>query len=265
MPYAYAPSINHVFDTDHLNLYLTFRHTMKRTSDPLADPVVYDVMPPLEKWLLEADEVPLAAVDSEWIDEFTLMLTSDEILVEPAGVELEYAGPDAGLMYKWNKQIEPWGPLESYAGYPQMPKPHNSTHENGGSDEINVAGLTGELTDTQPSFTNRGDPNVVDWSNLVLTCDGAWHDLDLSAIVPEGTKAVLFAFYCLDNVASSTVKLRKKGNVNIINVAECRTQVANVAIYNVGIVACDADRKIQYYATNTVFTAIGLTVAGWWK
>jgi hypothetical protein len=144
MPYAYAPSINHVFDTNHLNLYLTFSHPMKRTSDPLAEPVVYDVMPPLEKWLLEAGEIPLAAVASEWIDEYTLLLTSDEILAEPTGVTLEYDGPNAGLMYKWGKQIEPWGPLESYAGYPQMPKPHKSTHENGGSDEISLTGLSGE-------------------------------------------------------------------------------------------------------------------------
>lgn len=32
----------------------------------------------------------------------------------------------------------------------QPPKPHDTSHENGGADEINVGGLSGELADNQP-------------------------------------------------------------------------------------------------------------------
>jgi hypothetical protein len=143
MPYAYVEKLNHVFDTDHLKVYVTFRHQMQRSEIPQATPPVYDWYPIPARWLLEADEVPVDILSSEWLDEFTLLLTSDIVDPEPTGVTLEYAGPDEKLCYNWGKQIEPWGPRESFAGYPTTPAPHNSTHENGGADEINIAGLSG--------------------------------------------------------------------------------------------------------------------------
>lgn len=46
----------------------------------------------------------------------------------------------------------PWSALPSGGG--GAPSAHASTHENGGSDEINVAGLSGELADPQPPKTH---------------------------------------------------------------------------------------------------------------
>ena len=142
MPYAYGATIQHVFDTDHLDIYITFRHPMQRSAIPQATPPVYDWYPPLAKWLLEADEVDVDLLSSEWLDEHTLLLTSDNVAAEPTGVTLEYNGPDEHLTTTWGKQWEPWGPIPSYAGYPTAPALHNSTHENGGSDEIDLTGLT---------------------------------------------------------------------------------------------------------------------------
>jgi hypothetical protein len=113
MPYAAKATVQHEFITDHIELYLTFDHPMLRTRDPLAAPPVFDVMPPLTKWLLDCDSVDTDVTASTWIDEFTLKLTSDTLTTAPADVELEYDGPDDDLCYKWGKRFEPWGPIPS--------------------------------------------------------------------------------------------------------------------------------------------------------
>ena len=113
MPYAAKATVQHVFVTDHIELYLTFDHPMLRTRYPLADPPAYEVMPPLSKWLLDCDAVDTDVTDSEWIDEYTLKLTSDTLTAAPSIVTLEYDGPDDDLCLVWNKQVYPWGPIPS--------------------------------------------------------------------------------------------------------------------------------------------------------
>lgn len=99
MPYAYGATIKHEFETDHLNIWLTFRHPMDQ-----------DLKPPLALWLLEADDVSVDIIDSAWQDEFTFLLTSDTIIVYPDRVLLEYNGPNSNLQTTWGKDWEPWGP-----------------------------------------------------------------------------------------------------------------------------------------------------------
>ena len=51
-------------------------------------------------------------------------------------------------------------------GDPREPEAHSGTHENGGTDEMSVAGLSGELADPQPSQTQDDGTNVVASSTL---------------------------------------------------------------------------------------------------
>jgi hypothetical protein len=113
MPYAAKAIVQHQFLTDHIELYLTFKYPMLRTRNPLAEPPVFDVMPPLSLWLLDCDAVEIDITESVWIDEYTLMLTSDTLTAAPSIVALEYDGPDNNLCLKWNKQVYPWGPIPS--------------------------------------------------------------------------------------------------------------------------------------------------------
>lgn len=112
-PYAAKAVIQHEFDTDHLNIWITFRFAMDTTGDPLAEPVVHDVMPPLELWLVELDDVEKAVTASEWQDPWTLLLTVEDIWANPDRVLVEYDGPDENLRISWHKQWEPWGPILS--------------------------------------------------------------------------------------------------------------------------------------------------------
>lgn len=113
-------------------------------------------------------------------------------------------------------------------------------------------------------FADRGDPAANDYAVADLTTDGAWHDLDLSSIVPAGAKAVLLYVQILDNAASSLIVFRKNGIANSANAGVVSMQVANITNRADIIVACDTNRVIEYLATNTTWTSIGICVRGWW-
>jgi len=102
LPYAVKAVIQHEFDTDHLNIFVTFRFAMNQT-----------VKPPDNLWLCEVDDVPKAITVSAWQDAWTLLLTVPDVVVLPERVTLEYDGPHPDLKITWDKQWEYWGPIVS--------------------------------------------------------------------------------------------------------------------------------------------------------
>lgn len=114
-------------------------------------------------------------------------------------------------------------------------------------------------------FYDIGDPSAVHFDEGDLTTDETWNDLDLSSILPQYTKAVLLKVLIRDDAASSLIQFRKNGNSNPKNRFYVSTQVANVWMAAQGIVFCDDDRVIEYYATNTTFSDIDINVIGYWK
>lgn len=101
-PYAAKAIIEHEFDIDQLNIFVTFRFTMDQT-----------VKPPNNLWLCEVDDVLKAVTVSAWQDAWTILLTVPDIVVLPDRVTLEYDGPNENLRITWDKQWEPWGPIVS--------------------------------------------------------------------------------------------------------------------------------------------------------
>jgi len=101
-PYAAKAIIEHEFNTDHLNIFMTFRF-----------PMAQSVKPANAKWICEVNEVVKAVTASAWQDEWTMLLTVDNIPTRPSRVTLEYDGPDENLKTTWEKQWEPWGPIVS--------------------------------------------------------------------------------------------------------------------------------------------------------
>lgn len=101
-PYAAKAIIQHQFDTDHLDIYLTFRHPMNQ-----------DVKPLDSLWQCIVDDVQKPISVSAWQDTFTMLLTVPNISVYPWEVTLAYDGPSKLLTTTWNKQWEPWGAILS--------------------------------------------------------------------------------------------------------------------------------------------------------
>jgi len=223
MPYAAKAKIEHEFETNHLNIWVTFRHAMDQS-----------VKPPLALWLLLADDVPVDVVDSAWQDAWTLLLTSDTIALYPDRVTLEYNGPNSNLQTTWGKDWEPWGPiLSTDIGRP--------------------------LT-----YIHRGDPAAWDFMLANFTIDNAWHELDLSGIVPAKAKAVHLIVYAHNSILGQAVQFRHTSQVNEVNRAFCKTIVANLSNWFDIVQALDADRKIDYKAPPGGWVHINVAVRGWW-
>ncbi|GAJ02630.1 unnamed protein product [marine sediment metagenome] len=101
-PYAAKAIVEHEFDTDHLNVFVTFRFPMNQNNKPEHD-----------LWSCEVDDDFKAVTVSAWQDAYTLLLTVPDVVVLPDRVTLEYLGPDEDLQTTWEKQWEPWGPIVS--------------------------------------------------------------------------------------------------------------------------------------------------------
>jgi len=222
-PYAAKAIVEHEFDVDHLNLYVTFRFAMDVTYKP-----------PHNLWLCEVDDVLKAITVSAWQDSWTILLTVPDIAVYPNRVTLEYDGPDNGLIITWGKMWEPWGPILSL--------------------DIGKA----------PVFVDRGDPAAYDYAKEDLTIDGAWHDMDLSAIVPAKAKAVFIIGHLEGNAVDWHIRFRKNGNVNEVVHGGMETLRANVERHRSSIVALDDDRIIEYNVDNQAWATLDLAIKGWW-
>jgi hypothetical protein len=123
--------------------------------------------------------------------------------------------------------------------------------------------LSGELADVQKSFTSRGTASSKDYTLATLTADSAYHDLDLSAILPAGTTAVHIWIGLTDNAVGTTFAARKNGETGFSRVY-LGTQVANVTLYGDFWVGCDTNRVIEYLVT-TGADDLDVVILGWLK
>ena len=135
---------------------------------------------------------------------------------------------------------------------------HKTQHHNGGTDEIDCTGLAG-----RSQYVDRGDPSAWDFQVGDLTTDGLKHDMDLSAIVPAGAIAIHIKAKINDDVIDMFMAFYTKSKTYSFNILHNRVIVALLDHYVDGFIACDADRVIQYAASNTVWATIDITVRGW--
>jgi len=113
-------------------------------------------------------------------------------------------------------------------------------------------------------YVDRGDTAAYDYVKEDLTIDGAWHDLDLSSIVPAGAKAILLKTSLQSANPGDAIRYRKKGNTNEINVCGCEALRANVLRTRLGITSIDTNRVIEYNADDIAWTALDIVIRGWW-
>jgi hypothetical protein len=84
-----------------------------------------------------------------------------------------------------------------------------------------------------------------------FTRDGAWHDLDLSSILPAGTTSFWCRCIIEADAASKGFGLRENGQTGDSDAHFAFTQVADTSLYqDLGPIGVDASRVCEYYATN---------------
>lgn len=142
------------------------------------------------------------------------------------------------------------------------------TGDQGDPGEPGAKGDKGDKGDTgDPGAINivdRGDPASVDKAVGDFNTNGVVHDLDLSAIVPEGAYAIIVSVWVRHVTANRDIKFRKKGNSNWYNVFPVNALVANMTEYAQGKVFCNAGRVIEYITHNSTYAIIDLVVDGWY-
>lgn len=112
-------------------------------------------------------------------------------------------------------------------------------------------------------YVDRGDPAFPDFSLVQLITDGAWHDLDLSGIVPVGTKFVDISTIMQQALPDATLIYRAKGNTNQQNSLRQQTQASGILISIRGFVLVDTNRVIEYWASNVTWSVMNTTICGW--
>lgn len=110
----------------------------------------------------------------------------------------------------------------------------------------------------------RGDPTAFDFTIGDLTIDNAWHDLDLSSIIPEGVRAINMITNIRGTAAQVRVAFKRGGQVNDYNMCSIWTQKINVKIGGSFPIAVDENRIMQYKIANATINICGLCIAGWW-
>lgn len=193
-----------------------------------------DVKPEHDLWTLTVDDVEKAISSSAWQDEFTLLLVSDAVVTYPDRVLLAYTGYGVSLQTTWGKNWEPWTDILS----------------------IDIGkGIC---------FVDRGDPAAWDFVTGDFTKDNAWHDLDLSGIVPALAKAVLLRLYVASAALGKSFLLRKDGNTNALSAVQISPTVTGVAFSSNPSCPVSTARKLEYKVTDANINQAYLCVMGWW-
>ena len=126
--------------------------------------------------------------------------------------------------------------------------------------------MTGEVSIKPFYLIDRGDPAAADFAIGAFTIDGAYHDLDLSAVVPTNARWVYVKIVLLNNADGVNIALRTKSNSNTGNTLTQNTQNANFTVYLDGFIYIDPanPQTIQYNVVNVgVWTTVSLIVRGW--
>lgn len=113
------------------------------------------------------------------------------------------------------------------------------------------------------NYSDRGDPSSWDFSKTDFSTDGQWHVLDLSNIVPEGTMIVHLKIKAQIAYNNSIIAFCKKGITNKLNGTTLMIRHGNNEYYEEAWVACDADRKIEYWTSNRIWVILDMLVRGW--
>lgn len=120
-----------------------------------------------------------------------------------------------------------------------------------------------EAIGVPPCSIDRGDPADLDLLKADFFTDGAWHEHDLSAVVPEGAKAINVTVKYSANAVGREIKFRKHGNTNERNVLQGSNPVANLPYMMNGLIEVDADRKIESNVEAGLYTYINFTIRRW--
>lgn len=155
--------------------------------------------------------------------------------------------------------------FETFTGFSNDAKARIRTTDDGDDyiDFRTIKGTgSGGNSEDHGNYEDRGDASAYDFAVGDLTTDGNWNQLDLSTIIPSGTKLVIISASLNDDTIGD-IKFRTNGNSNGINVGTIKHHIATEEDINEILVKPDSNQIIQYNATNKTWTQINIIIRGW--
>jgi len=110
-------------------------------------------------------------------------------------------------------------------------------------------------------YVDRG-AGAEDFDLTDMDQTNSWTDLDCSAVVPAGAKAIHFHVRIDYPSANQLFYLRENGYGGADNALILASQVAAVLSMADGIVTCDVNRIVEYYAPANA-NSLGVRIRGW--
>lgn len=121
-----------------------------------------------------------------------------------------------------------------------------------------------ELFGDRHRYFDRGDPAAADFTTVDFTRNNSFHDLDLSAIVPDKATLVSFRIIFKADQVGENLFFRTNGNFNSANGAIMYSLVADLYYGTQFLVHPDSNRIIEYKISSTHVTEIYVVICGWW-
>jgi len=141
------------------------------------------------------------------------------------------------------------------------------TGETGSQGEQGIQGVkgdTGEAGADGLTWVGTGDFTPRHWDKDDFTCDGARHELDVSAVVPIAAIVAKFRIRLNSATAGHYIEIRPKGFTNDKNIFRSMVLIANKPADKEFTVEWPADSILEYECSSGVFTYIDLDPVGWW-
>lgn len=115
----------------------------------------------------------------------------------------------------------------------------------------------------KPAYVDRGHHPAHDFTFGDFTVDNAWHNLDLSGLVPENAKGV--NLHCVGSSTNAGEIIYVKPPSHTATFASCslRSQVAGVHNCFRRFFALDSNRILEYRITGDGWTNIQMSVKAW--
>lgn len=117
---------------------------------------------------------------------------------------------------------------------------------------------------TLSGFVNRGDPAAADFTEADFPAFQTWTDLDLSAVVPAATGAVLLRCRVWSGGNQKSLRFRTKEHSNAINISQCEAVQDGLNYYYDIQVPTNGLQTIQYWSSLGLMPIVRMTVKGWW-
>jgi len=109
----------------------------------------------------------------------------------------------------------------------------------------------------------RGNVTEADWEAADLTIDDAYHDLDLSSVVPVGTTHVQMVVQGLSADITMAFQLKEKDSTNAVVARNMNIRVTVKPYMRETWLAVNADRIVEYNSTVGTWLMLRLTVTAW--